>query len=62
MKRADEKPKQGDVVMLNSGGPFLLVDEIRPDGIVCVSWHIDSGELKRDAFPAECLRLIYRNG
>lgn len=53
----------GDVVQLNSGGPRMTVESMRPDietGAVYVQtvWITDSGEAWNRNFPAEALVLI----
>jgi uncharacterized protein YodC (DUF2158 family) len=49
------KFKVGDVCFLNSGSPAMTVVEVRPAGIVDVTW-TRCGEPQGYAFPVACLR------
>ena len=48
----------GDVVTLRSGGPWMTVAQLNGSEIGCV-WFDGSGEsLRREYFPAECLKKV----
>ena len=49
--------KPGDVVMLNSGGPWMTVDSVDHLGIVHCIWHDMATLLVRDGFRADNLQL-----
>ncbi len=41
---------EGTLVRLRTGGPYLMVEDIRSDGIVAVCWFDRDHRLWRDAF------------
>ena len=43
----------GEIVILNSGGPYMTVESISKRATVC-SWD-DNGTVKRHKFPSACL-------
>lgn len=51
--------KPNDVVMINSGGPEMVVQSISESGDVTVGWH-DGDEHKIATFPAACLTFKSR--
>jgi uncharacterized protein YodC (DUF2158 family) len=52
------KLKTGDLVRLKSGGPNLVVTEIKHYYNICVAWINDVGDYQHAAFPEDCLLLI----
>lgn len=36
---------------------FIAGDQVYPEGVACVAWFNERGDLCRDEFPLECLRL-----
>lgn len=45
----------GDHVVLNSGGPIMIVESVFPDIAVC-AW-----DFQKSAFPICCLTLYYKS-
>jgi len=48
--------KQGDVVVLKSGGPLMTVEAVRVDGVLCV-WFDEKNNHKQATFPEAMLSL-----
>lgn len=36
---------------------FMAKNQVSPDGVACVAWFNERGDLCRDELPLECLRL-----
>lgn len=53
-KKDDNTLKIGDIVILNSGGPLMYVEEINDDIITC-GWEDYNGMKTYDKFPSKCL-------
>ena len=53
----DTDLRKGDIVILNSGGPSMLIERIDGDKATC-SWPRSDGMMAREVIPVECLTLI----
>jgi uncharacterized protein YodC (DUF2158 family) len=47
--------KEGDIVCLRSGGPHMVVELTRHDGVVAVTWFDNENKAHRDGFHPQAL-------
>ena len=50
----------GDKVILNSGGPIMIITKIIDDGILVCSWVLTTGVYIRDQFDRRTVSLLVR--
>jgi uncharacterized protein YodC (DUF2158 family) len=50
--------KEGDVVVLESGGPSMTVISIESGGYLLCKWFDEAGKVSSQTFPASALRKI----
>jgi uncharacterized protein YodC (DUF2158 family) len=48
----------GQLVVLNSGGPDMLITDINEDGTLLCEWPTDDG-IREASFPPECLKFAF---
>jgi uncharacterized protein YodC (DUF2158 family) len=53
--------KMGELVQLRSGGPLMVVEEVRADGIVAVTWMDRGGVAHANAYQPELLKRAARS-